>query len=145
MDNQNNNQHNHQSQSAIQNSACGSDKKSCHGLMFCQEHCNYKHMVIRGIILLAILAFTFWIGAKVGEFKGEYRGYKGSDSSNYMRGYGMMNDYDDGYYYGMMKTKRVYQNQEGCPMMNNETKTNNDSNKGYQAVPGGMMRINISE
>lgn len=143
MDNQNNNYHNNCAN--MENNKCDScsdDKKSCHGFMFCHKHCNYKHMIIRGIILFFIIVITFYLGVKVGEFRGEYRG---GFQNSYMQGYGMMNDYDDGYYYGMMKSKRMYQNQGGCPMMNNGANTNNNSNKGYQAVPGGMMRINISE
>lgn len=62
-------------------------------------HCLWnKHRVLRIVLLLGMLFFVFWLGVKVGEFRGEY-------------GYGRMMDYgygDYGYRSGMMRNVNYY-------------------------------------
>ncbi len=93
MDNQNNDHHDHFH--AMQNS-CG--HKDCGGgngqesCMFCSTHSNCKHSILRIILLIAIIVFTFWLGKMVGEFRGEYKGqsYMMRGGSSYDGGYGQM-------------------------------------------------------
>lgn len=40
--------------------------------MVCGAHGSKKHKIIRILLLIALLAFTFWIGEKIGRFQGEF-------------------------------------------------------------------------
>lgn len=75
-----------------------------HGHDHMHGHCVWnKHRLLRVLLLLGMLFFVFWLGVKVGEFRGEF-------------GYGrMMGGYDDynnyGYRSGMMRGGNVYYGQ----------------------------------
>ncbi len=127
----------------MHNHMCGGEKKSCQGMMFCQEHGNYKHLLIRMIVLFGVLAVVFWLGTKVGEFRGEYRNYNGGNSSNYMPGYRMMFDNNDNaYYYGRMGLQKSYTNTQGCAGQMEDLNAGTRTGQGYQ---NGMMRINVTQ
>jgi hypothetical protein len=78
----------------------GEMTEQMHGHDHMHGHCLWnKHRVLRIVLLLGMLFFVFWVGVKVGEFRGEF-------------GYGrMMGDYgygDYGYRSGMMRNAGYY-------------------------------------
>jgi hypothetical protein len=79
----------------------GEMTEQMHGHDHMHGHCAWnKHRVLRIVLLLGMLLFVFWLGVKVGEFRGEF-------------GYGrMMNGYGDyGYRSGMMRGGNTYYGQ----------------------------------
>lgn len=88
-------------------------------------HCVWnKHRVLRIVLLLGMLFFVFWLGVKVGEFRGEY-------------GYGRMmgNGYGDyGYRSGMMRGSAIYVGTPARGMMN-----------GYYQQPGVQQGVPVNE
>ncbi len=102
MDNQNNqgHQHYHETGTECNGKDCMMNGRS-HGCMFCNRHGDVGRKVVRIFLLIIIIAFSFWLGKEIGEFKGEYKG-----QYNGQRGYGMY----DGGYMGM----RYYIKNEDC-------------------------------
>ncbi len=69
---------------------------SCHGY-------GHKHFVLRWLLGIVMLVIVFYLGVKVGEFKGELRSaYYGGYGRYMMEGYGP-DDYNGWYGQGMMK------------------------------------------
>jgi hypothetical protein len=78
----------------------GCDCYACKGQKMCgmYGHCcgGHRHVLLRWLLGLLILVIVFWLGVKIGEFKGAFGGY-GS------------------YYYGMPRHMRSFNR----PMMKN--------------------------
>jgi len=62
-------------------------------------HGHGRYMVLRWILGLIILAVVFWVGVKIGEFKGSFEygyGMQYRNTMHYKGGYGMMGGYGSG-------------------------------------------------
>jgi hypothetical protein len=72
-------------------------------------HCAWnKHRILRIALLLGIVFFTFWMGVKIGEFRGEY-GYGHMD-----RGYGYRSEMmRGGNYYAQPQGRVIIQASQG--------------------------------
>ena len=85
---------------------------NCHG--WCGGH---KHFLARLVLMLLILAGTFWVGVKVGELKSllESNFDFGGRHGYMMQGYGMQGYRDDWRYPTMMRQQSAPAPQSGIP------------------------------
>lgn len=101
----------------------------CGGFMFCGAHGNHKRMFIRLIVLFFILCFVFWMGQKVGEFKGEYRGMDNYYNSAYQyKAHGMRGTS----YSNCPMMGRIQLMQGGMPIMQQNGLNGIEFQRGYQ-------------